>query len=79
MHEDIDDDDDYFRSRQSIAAEFGSLDACTIADDLGLATPSSTSRPCSVPVQPGYGQAAYRSGCEDEWIDRMGASFGGEW
>ena len=78
MSEDIDDDDS-FRSRQSIEAEFMSLDACTIADDLGLATPGSTARPCPVPVKPGYGQAAFKAGCEDEWIDRMQSRYGGEW
>lgn len=36
-------------------------------------------RTCHVPVRPGYGQAAYRAGCEDEYIDRMNARYGGEW
>ena len=43
------------------------------------ATPSAEARPCHVPVLPGYGQHAYRTGCEDEWIDRMSARYGGEW
>lgn len=43
------------------------------------ATPEGAARPCTVPVRPGYGQAAYRSGCEDEWIDRMNARYGGDW
>lgn len=38
-------------------------------------------RPCPVPVKPGAANAAaaYRAGCEDEWIDRMNARYGGEW
>jgi hypothetical protein len=38
-------------------------------------------RPCPVPVRPGShnAQAAYKAGCEDEWIDRMSAKYGGEW
>ena len=36
-------------------------------------------RPCTVPVAPGNGQAAYREGCEDEWIDRMRARYGEEY
>ena len=43
------------------------------------ATPSAEARPCHVPVLPGYGQAAYKAGCEDEWIDRMAARYGGDW
>ncbi len=42
-------------------------------------TTTTEARPCPVPVRPGYGQAAYRAGCEDEWIDRMSARYGGEW
>lgn len=41
--------------------------------------PVVEARPCHVPVRPGYGQAAYRAGCEDEWIDRMASRYGGEW
>lgn len=36
-------------------------------------------RPCPVPVRPGFGKAAYKAGCEDEWIDRMKSRYGGEW
>lgn len=32
-----------------------------------------------VPVRPGFGQAAYKAGCEDEWIDAMQARYGGNW
>ena len=66
-------DDDY-RTPESIAAEEASLEACRIDDDLGIGP-----RPCPVPVKPGYGQAAYKAGCEDEWIDRMRSRYGGEW
>jgi hypothetical protein len=30
-------------------------------------------------VRPGYGQAAFKAGCEDEYIDRMRARYGDEW
>jgi hypothetical protein len=40
---------------------------------------TSEARKCPVPVRPGYGQAAYKAGCEDEWIDRMSSRYGGEW
>jgi hypothetical protein len=53
-------------------------EAKPIGDEVD-ATPAGESRPCPVPVCPGYGQAAYRAGCEDEWIDRMAAKYGGEW
>lgn len=43
------------------------------------ATPAAEARPCHVPVRPGYGQHAYRTGCEDEYIDRMASRYGGEW
>ena len=33
-------------------------------------------RQCSVPIRPGYGQAAFKAGCEDEWIDRMKNRYG---
>ena len=32
--------------------------------------------PCRVPIRPGYGQAAYKAGCEDEWIDAMKNRYG---
>lgn len=43
--------------------------------------PADEARPCPVPVRPGIhnAAAAYRNGCEDEWIDRMNARYGGEW
>jgi len=41
--------------------------------------PAAEARPCPVPVKPGYGQAAFKAGCEDEWIDRMQSRYGGEW
>lgn len=42
---------------------------------------SKRARRCDAPVRPGAANAAaaYRTGCEDEWIDRMSASYGGEW
>ncbi len=43
------------------------------------AAPAAEARPCPVPVKPGFGQSAYRAGCEDEWADRMSARYGGEW
>ena len=64
---------DQHRTLESIAAEEASLDACRGDEELGLG------RPCPVPVKPGYGQAAYKAGCEDEWIDRMRDRYGGEW
>ena len=38
-------------------------------------------RPCPVPVRPGsrWAAAAYRAGCEDEWIDRMESRYGEGW
>jgi hypothetical protein len=38
-------------------------------------------RECHAPVRPGNhnAAAAYRNGCEDEWIDRMNSRYGGEW
>jgi hypothetical protein len=48
------------------------------ADDATNAN-AQDARPCPVPVRPGYGQAAYKAGCEDEWIDRMSARYGGDW
>ena len=66
--------DDDHRTPESIAAEEASLDACRGDEELGLGV-----RPCPVPVKPGYGQAAYKAGCEDEWIDRMRSRYGGEW
>lgn len=42
-------------------------------------TPATAARPCPVPVRPGYGQAAFKAGCEDEYIDRMAARYGDEW
>ena len=65
--------DDDHRTPESLAAEEASLDACRVDDQPGIA------RPCSVPVRPGYGQAAFKAGCEDEWIDRMASRYGGEW
>jgi hypothetical protein len=43
--------------------------------------PEAEARPCPAPVRPGShnAAAAYRAGCEDEWIDRMAARYGGEW
>jgi hypothetical protein len=53
-------------------------EATPVADDADQ-TPAAPARPCHVPVLPGYGQHAYRTGCEDEWIDRMAARYGGDW
>jgi hypothetical protein len=41
--------------------------------------PEHEPRPCPVPVRPGFAQAAYKAGCEDEWADRMKFRYGGEW
>lgn len=43
--------------------------------------PEGEARPCPAPVRPGShnAAAARRYGCEDEWIDRMNARYGGEW
>ncbi len=43
--------------------------------------PKAEARPCPAPVRPGShnAAAAYRLGCEDEWIDRMATRYGGEW
>jgi len=43
--------------------------------------PVAEARPCPAPVRPGShnAAAAFRLGCEDEWIDRMNARYGGEW
>jgi hypothetical protein len=41
--------------------------------------PEPEPRPCPVPVRPGYGNAAYKAGCEDEWADRMKRRYGEEW
>jgi len=54
-------------------------DEATPIRDEAEATPTVEARPCPVPVRPGYGQAAYRAGCEDEYADRMAARYGGEW
>lgn len=42
---------------------------------------TAEARPCPAPVRPGShnAAAAFRLGCEDEWIDRMNARYGGEW
>ena len=39
---------------------------------------ANDARPCPVPVRPGShnAAAAYRAGCEDEWIDRMESRYG---
>lgn len=66
--------DEQYRSPESIAAEEASVDACRDGD-----VEAAGVRPCPVPVKPGYGQAAYKAGCEDEWADRMKSRYGGEW
>jgi hypothetical protein len=42
---------------------------------------NASDRACTVPIKPGsaHASAAYRSGCEDEWADRMRSRYGGEW
>lgn len=35
--------------------------------------------PCTVPVRPGFGNAAFKAGCEDEYANEMKARYGGEW
>lgn len=48
---------------------------------VGLDAPDGEARQCQAPVRPGShnAAAARRYGCEDEWIDRMNAKYGGEW
>lgn len=38
-------------------------------------------RRCDAPVKPGShnAAAAYRLGCEDQWIDEMANRYGGDW
>lgn len=65
-------------------AEEGSLEAARLEylDDLRKQAEREARwqvRQCSVPVEPGFGQAAYKAGCEDEWIDRMTSKYGGDW
>lgn len=65
------------QDRDAMEQELARLDHVT-------AEPQETdvpARPCPVPVRPGNhnAQAAYKAGCEDEWIDRMQARYGGEW
>jgi hypothetical protein len=69
MSEPIHDQDAVNRHRRDESAPTPDVDA----------TNEEQGRPCPVPVKPGYGQAAYRAGCEDEWSDRMNARYGGEW
>jgi hypothetical protein len=38
-----------------------------------------TGKPVFVPVRPGFGQTAGKTGCEDEWIDAMESRYGGQW
>lgn len=38
--------------------------------------PPPRHRRCTVPVRPGYGDAAFAAGCEDEWIDAMTGRYG---
>lgn len=66
--------DEDHRTAESMAVEEASLDACRVDE-----APGNGVRPCPVPVKPGMGQAAYKAGCEDEWIDRMQSRYGGEW
>jgi hypothetical protein len=57
-------------------------EAQTFETDLGeVLEPARPARPCNVPVRPGShnAAAAYRSGCEDEWIDRMQGRYGEEY
>jgi hypothetical protein len=54
-------------------------DAAKTSGDDPEQTTTNEARPCLVPVRPGYGRAAYKAGCEDEWIDSMSARYGGEW
>lgn len=59
-------------------AKYRAEEAKPTGDELEQ-TPTVAARACPVPVRPGYGRAAYKAGCEDEWIDRMKARFGDEW
>jgi hypothetical protein len=71
MSEPIHDQDAVNRHRRDESAPTPDVDA----------TNEEQGRPCPAPVKPGYraADAAYRSGCEDEHIDRMNARYGGEW
>jgi hypothetical protein len=48
-------------------------------DSWVILEPCRIPTPLSVPATPGNAAAAYRNGCEDEWIDRMNNRYGGEW
>lgn len=65
------------QDRDALEHELARLDHVTAEPQEADVPP----RPCPVPVRPGNhnAQAAYKSGCEDEWIDRMSARYGGEW
>jgi hypothetical protein len=57
-------------------------EARTFETDLGeVLEPASPARHCKAPVRPGShnAAAAYRAGCEDEWIDRMQSRYDGEY
>lgn len=46
----------------------------------GVRSPATPARAAlTVPVRPGFGQAAFKAGCEDEWIDAMQSRYGGNW
>jgi hypothetical protein len=46
----------------------------------GVRNPATPARAAlAVPVRPGFGQAAFKAGCEDEWIDAMQSRYGGNW
>lgn len=51
-------------------------DEANAIGDEAETTASVAARPCTVPVRPGYGQAAYKAGCEDEYDNEMEARYG---
>lgn len=66
--------DEKHRSPESIHAEEVSLDNCRDIEHQDV-----PARECHVPVRPGWGPQAFKRGCEDEYIERMNARYGGEW
>lgn len=72
MKEPIHDQDAIDRHRAAEAAE-----AATTPEAEAPAA-KDQARPCPVPVRLGahWAAAAYRAGCEDEWIDRIEGRYG---
>ena len=61
-------------------ARYRQAEAQTVETDIEKCLePGEGVRECTVPVKPGYGQWAYKAGCEDEYIDRMRSRYDGEY